>query len=278
MQFNTSMKMIAGAVALALSSHVLAQNVVGNGDLYLAVDDATAQSEFLYDTGISASTFNTTASLTPSIDLSTLTGTNATNYSSFLGSESSGDTIQYSVVAGIGTSGNTNAYDLLFGSSEAPGGSFTNGASNNTSLHVAWLAANQEFGGTNVTNTTPVTVTGSEYIPSTNPGGQWYGGGHANTVNANLVVQDSGIFGDALGFYSESITASPNSNSKGATETTFDGTWLLSTAANGDTVLSYTVAGGAPPVPLPAPLLLLVSGLGMMGVLGRRRSGASNEA
>jgi hypothetical protein len=67
MQFKTSMKTIAGAVALALSSHVFAQagNVVGVGDIYLSIDDTTTGASYILDTGINASSFSGSSSITP---------------------------------------------------------------------------------------------------------------------------------------------------------------------------------------------------------------------
>jgi hypothetical protein len=273
MQFKTSMKMIAGAVTLALSSHVFAQNVVGNGDIYIAIDDTTSSTEYLYDTGVSASTF--TGGSVSSVDLTATQGGSGTAFTSFLGSLKSGtsltnttDSITYSVFAGTGASGNTSSYTDLIGSVDGLNGSGTAGASSGANISAAFQDLIEVLGGNNAGSVTANTFSGSEYLPATAVASQWFGAGHETNVDDDLVAEDFPSYGTAVGFYSETTTK-PNSTKVAGTASTFAGTWDLSTI-NGDTVLAYT-----PSVPLPAPLLLLVSGLGMMGVFGRRRSGTA---
>jgi hypothetical protein len=64
-----------------------------------------------------------------------------------------------------------------------------------------------------------------------------------------------------LAFYSESSNALRSTTTL-ATLSQFAGTWNLTSAG----ALSYAVSS----VPLPTPLVLLLSGLGLMGVMSRR--------
>jgi hypothetical protein len=80
------------------------------------------------------------------------------------------------------------------------------------------------------------------------------------TGDLNITSDYAGL-GTALAFYSTS-TVNPKSATIAGSFSAFAGTWNFS----GGT-LTYTAA----PVPLPTPVLLLVSGLGMMGLVARRR-------
>jgi hypothetical protein len=91
----------------------------------------------------------------------------------------------------------------------------------------------------------------------------WGGPSSEGVLSANLFslgaapFDDSTAPGTALGFYQENVVTGL---------TIFGGTRDL----NGS-VLTYDAASVGPsPVPLPTPLLLLLSGLGLMGVVGRR--------
>jgi hypothetical protein len=263
MQFKTSMKTIAGAVALALSSHVFAQtgNNIGVGDVYLSIDDTTTGASYILDTGISAnSTFAGTgpAASLPSITLS------GTNYSSFESSIAAGDAVEYSVFAGTNSAPtNTKNYEVFVGATNATSGVTAASGSN---IKGAWNNIGALFSDA----PTPA-AGGSDYIAAgSSPPAGFSNSGLATNVGNDLTINDEANLGTALNFFSE-VTVNPSSATTIGTESADAGTWLL----NGNT-LSYTVGTPPPPpVPLPAPLLLLVSGLGMMGVVGRRRSGAS---
>jgi hypothetical protein len=70
-------------------------------------------------------------------------------------------------------------------------------------------------------------------------------------ANPNAPYSDEAGLGTALAFY----------NVQGSTATTFAGTWNFSSATD---TLTYSA------VPLPTPLLLLLSGIGLMGAVSRR--------
>jgi hypothetical protein len=88
-----------------------------------------------------------------------------------------------------------------------------------------------------------------------------------------LTTAVSGTLGTAMGFYAMDRSTS---NAGGTPVTTayansagFAAEWLL----NADGSLSYTSAAvGGAPVPVPAAIWLLLSGLSGLGVIGRRRS------
>lgn len=94
-----------------------------------------------------------------------------------------------------------------------------------------------------------------------------YFGGYGEDYNNSLTVAASGSLDTALGFYSlkrsgtlagDPLISAQYANSAGLAQ------WLLSS----DGTLTYSVA----PVPLPAALWLLLSGLAGVGVVGRRKS------
>ena len=77
-------------------------------------------------------------------------------------------------------------------------------------------------------------------------------------ASANNTYADDAAIGTALAFYQDAASRSVIANG-----VAFAGTWDLTSAGT----LTY---GGVSAVPLPTPLLLLLSGLGLMGVVARR--------
>ena len=91
---------------------------------------------------------------------------------------------------------------------------------------------------------------------------QWNSGYEAG-LEADLgSASDNALLGSAIGFYA--VTATSNSSRGGASVSTFASSWDLTSAG----VLTY---GSGSPVPLPTPLLLMLSGLGLLGLVGRRK-------
>jgi hypothetical protein len=108
-------------------------------------------------------------------------------------------------------------------------------------------------------NNTSTTSTNSVIL---NGGASWSDGLNGGLVSTNLFATAFGLGaapGTALAFYSET-SSNLRSATILATLSTFAGSWNLS----GNT-LSYSA------VPLPTPLVLLLSGLGLMAVVSRRR-------
>jgi hypothetical protein len=93
------------------------------------------------------------------------------------------------------------------------------------------------------------------------PATTWGQSAYELSVTSALGVSDSAALGTAMSFYNE-VGASPRS-AAAATLTQYSGKWDV---LNG--VATYTQ--GSQAVPLPTPILLLLSGLGLMGVVARR--------
>jgi hypothetical protein len=243
MSISTKLQILAGAVALAIGGTATANTSIDEtttGSVILNIVDTSNSTSFLFDTGLNQTTFSSTGSYT--FDFSA-----DANYTSFF---HSGDTLVYSVVAAIPSTmwftGNTVPTPAV-GANITQATTFTSGfaaganATTSSTTNSALLTGTAQWGDTNA--------------------------GAAVSLNLYSVANGLGATpGTALAFYSE-VTANPRSATIPAVLTTFAGTWNL----NGG-VLTYGSA-----VPLPTPLLLLLSGLGLMGVVARRGKGASTD-
>jgi hypothetical protein len=252
MHARKGLKMLAGVVALAVSGHVFAQVDTGsNADLVLNLDDTTTGASYQFDTGLKVSSFTGTASS----QLFTLSGT---NYSSFESAIGSGDNVIYSIVGAT----TTGSAPLMIDSTGTKAvAATTNGKAGTAQSNLA-----------NALVAESVPLGGDSYITAANaqvPGkGGWNVGGYENNWNTSLLQNDSTVVGTALAFYQYTNQSTTGLSKSGATGTTFAGTWDLTSAG----ALQYTVQPSS--VPLPAPLLLLLSGLGFMGVIKRRGQSA----
>ena len=262
MSSNLGMKVLAGAIALALGGTAMANTTLdgtGTGDLFLNIVDNTNHTSLLFDTGISQASFTGTTSLTPENVAS------EANYASFFSAVGSGDSLDYSVMSATKTSGSPATGNIYFTSN-------VNGVAPIIGANVS-----QAQGAiASFVSVADVVTSGSSKSVVLNSANYWGETGAEGITATNLLAiatGTQGAIGAPLAFYSD-LSSSLRSASALSTLTTFAGTWDLTSAG----LLSYTVAGGGgtPPVPVPPSLLLLLSGLGLTAVLARRGKSSSS--
>jgi hypothetical protein len=249
MSVNLASKALLGAVALAVAGAAAANTSADastTGDLLLNVVNTSNSTSFLFDTGISQASFNGNGSY--SIDISS-----DPNYTSFL---AAAGTLDYSVVSATTnnangtTSGNQYKDTVYITSTVTPANT---AVAHGDEVQVASTLTNF----LSVANTVASTTSNSVFL---NSASNYYGAqGTEGVISVQAIgpaYVDNASLGTALAFYGENAT----------NLTTFAGQWDLSTAG----VLTYN-AGSSSTVPLPAPVVLLLSGLGLMGVVARRR-------
>lgn len=251
MRINKGLAILAGAVALACSGGAFAQvtNAGADGTIVVNLVDTTNNTSFMFDTGLSVASFTDPTSV--SINLATNSASSAA-YASFISGEGSGDVINYSVIGAYTPSSGTPNYVADITSTSKP--------SVTTGQNGSYVAA--QIGGFELSIQNPLGA--ATYNGASAPGANgWATGGYEGNVNATTGTTDNAAPGTALNFYSV-ITSNSAGTRNGASVTTFDGTWDLTSAG----LLTYHEPST---VPLPTPLLLMLSGLGLLGLVGRRK-------
>ncbi len=248
--------LLAGIAALAYGGSALANTGTtlnqGTGDLFLNVVDTTNSTSFLFDTGISQASFNGAVNNSPTSFFSD------TNWTTFY-SGHTGDSFLFSVISSTSTGGRGATGTIFFTGNTLP--SAVAGANLGQAIGTIDAFATQAAGVASSTNNTALLPTGN----------YWGDASREGFVSVNLFGSDTALSatpGTALAFYSESSGALNDANTL-ATLSTFAGKWNLNL---GTGQLSYSVTA----VPLPAPLVLLLSGLGLMGLVARRGKNGAN--
>lgn len=249
---------VAAAVALALGS-ASALAVEGNGatngnsSLIVNVYDSVLGISIVQDLGLNYADFLESA-VTPDAGL---TLSYSVDLSIFAGSDP--DNVKWSVYA-ADAQGNYTATEVLTTAAldlgDFPG---TNGNI---------VAALGSSGMQSVFNQWNASCTGSDTCTGTGFSSTYFGE-YGEDYNNAFTIPVSGSLDTALGFYSLKRTAVTAQEPLLSTQYANSGSlaqWLLSS----DGTLTYSVA----PVPLPAALWLLLSGLAGVGVIGRRKTAA----
>lgn len=253
-----SLKTVAAAVALAVAATpalAVESTTTGNSTMFVTVFDPVLGASVVQDLGLnyadflrSAVTPNTGYEANFSIDMSVFTQVG-----------SSLSDLQYSIFAGDAVGNYTNTEVIGTASLTAtPTGinSYVTGMLGSSG------AANVFAQWNNTCGTSSVTCVGTSFSST-------YFGNFADDFGGNLLAGASGNVGSVLGFYSfrrsaigagDPFIATQYANAGGAA------TWLLSA----DGTLTYNLE--ASPVPLPAAVWLLLSGLAGVGVVGRRKA------
>ena len=254
MSIHFKLKMLAGVAALAMAGTAMANTTLdgaATGDLFLNVVDTTNSTSFLFDTGISQASFNGSVSLSP------LSFSDA-NWTSFITGHT-GDNLLFSVISATKTTTAPAVGTVFFTGTSVP--TATIGANISQVQTVVDGFATQANGVASGTSN-------SALLPTANYWGDSLREGIASTNLYADATSLSAAPGTALAFYSETSNAL-RSTTTVATLATFAGYWSLDLAG---ATLTYTVAS----VPLPTPLVLLLSGLGLMVIVARRRKDGSS--
>jgi hypothetical protein len=221
-------------VALALSGGAFASTTQS---IILNLIDTTSGASYLFDTSLPTSASDPgTQSFSLSAD---------SNYQSFESQITGGDILEYSVV-GYSVS---NTVDTTAGSTPTVvAGQKSSAAATQISTFLGQVVN---------------PAGGSTYIPASASSLQQWNADYDPSFKTDIGVADEGVVGTALNFYAIT-TSSPSGTRNGASVAELASQWTLSAAG----LLTY---GSVTAVPLPASLLLLLSGVALTGLVARRR-------
>jgi hypothetical protein len=256
MSATIGLKVLTGAIALAIGGTALANTTLdgtSTGDVFINVVDTTNSTSFIYDTGISQAAFSGTTTYTNSF-------ASDPNYAAFKAAEGGSDNLDFSVFSATKP---TSASEVVYFSSSitAP--------TTQTSVNMAGAAAN--IGGFLVgANSFASTTSNSALLTGSYEFGTALTEGNISAtllnnpnVNAAGGYAVDGALGTSLSFYKDAASRSGVTTNAVA----FAGTWTVNALGT----YTYNGGGSGPPtVPLPTPIVLLLSGLGLMGVVSRR--------
>jgi hypothetical protein len=257
MHLKSGIRAALGLAALVLGGTAMAQTTnltQTTGDVFVNIVDTTNNTSFVFDTGLTQASFSGTGSYSY-----TLTG-NST-YQQFVSAEGGSDVVNYSVISATG--GGTTGTQVLFTTNSAvPTLTAGNVTTAESAINGFMLGA-----ADSANNSATTALVGSALLGGAYSWGAALTEGVVSTQligNSTAPYGDNAAIGTALNFYDASVGAGRSGTVNPTIEEA--GTWTLSAG-----VLTYSAVSA---VPLPTPILLLLSGLGFMGVVARRNKTA----
>jgi hypothetical protein len=252
MTTSFKLKALVAALAFGAAGSAFANTSLSStGSVVADVYDSTTGDSFVFDTGLTTSSFNGNGSY--SFNLSS-----DANYQAFMSAVSANaSSLQYDVV-GVSRAGAAAAIgDKVLTTVSSIGPSVAN-------LKVAGALAGGATYYSGVNNWSSSTTT-SAFVNTSGDNASF--GPFESNWNTSLALSDLATVGTALDFYSITMN---NTRSGNATLATYAGTWNLI----GNTL---TYAAQVEAVPVPASWGLLLSGLALMGVVARRSKSSDGD-
>jgi hypothetical protein len=253
MTTSFKLKALVAALALGAAGSAFANTSLSpTGTIVADVNDGVTGDSFVFDTGLTTSSFNGNGSY--SFNLSS-----DANYQAFLsavGANASG--MQYDVIGVSKAGANAAIGDKVLTTASGIGASILN-----SKVAGALAVGGTYYSSVNAWSSPTLT---SAFV-NTSGDAASFGPFDANW-QAQLALNDVATVGTAMSFYSATMN---NTRSGNATLATFAGTWNLV----GNT-LTYAAEVG-PAVPVPASWGLLLSGLALMGVIARRGKSSDGD-
>jgi hypothetical protein len=248
MTTSFKLKALVAALALGAAGSAFANTSLSpTGTIVADVYDGVTGDSFVFDTGLTTSSFNGNGSY--SFNLSS-----DANYQAFMSAVSANASgLQYDVVGLSKAGANAAIGDKVLTTASGIGASVLNSK----------VAGALAVGGTYYSSVNSWSSnTATSAFVNTSGDAASFGPFDANW-QAQLALNDLATVGTAMSFYSATMN---NTRSGNATLATFAGTWNLV----GNT-LTYSA------VPIPASWGLLLSGLALMGVIARRGKSSDGD-